>query len=105
MAIAPATTDDVLGTGHPGWVRVVGLALLPFAALVVWLSTTHPERLRLVTPGVIAGDAAWVVASIATIALGWYSGGGIALVVAMAVMVDVWAFLQWSAWRQLRPTH
>lgn len=105
MAIAPNAVDDILDTGRPGWVRIVGVALVPFALLVAWLSTAAPEQMRVLAPWIIAGDASWVIASFATVAVGWYSGGGIALVVAMAVMVDVWAFLQWSAWRQLRPTH
>lgn len=104
MAIAPATVDGLLDTGRPGWVRVVGAALLPFAAFVAWLSTASPDHVRLHTPGIIAGDIGWVVLSIVTVALGWYSGGGVAAVIAMAVLVDVWAFLQWSAWRKLRPT-
>lgn len=95
--------DDLLDTGHPGWVRVVGLGLLPFAAFCWWVSAGSIERLRKETPAIVAGDVAWVVASIVTVLLGWYSGGGVAVVLAMAVVVDVFAVLQFVAWRKLRP--
>lgn len=104
MAVAPGTVDELLGTGHSGWVRLVGLALLPFAALVVWLSTADNEMLRRMTPAIIVGDVGWVVASIATVLLGWYSGSGIAAVLAMALLVDVFALLQFNAVRHLRRT-
>lgn len=102
MAVAPETIDRLLGTGQPGWVRVVGLALLPFAAFVAWLSTTDVRHLRQHTPGIIAGDVGWVAASVVTVLLGWYSGAGIAAVLAMALVVDVFALLQFNAVRHLR---
>lgn len=102
LAIAPNALDDLLGTGYPGWVRVVGLALLPFALSVAWLSTVEQQRLRLFTPAVVAGDLGWVAASIATIVFGWYSAGGAVAVGVMALVVDVYAGLQWWAWRSLR---
>lgn len=104
LAAIPGTVDELLNTGHPEWVRLVGLGLLPFAALCLWLSNQSAETLIAQTPGIVAGDVGWVLASVVTILLGWYSGGGIAAVVAMAVVVDVFAVLQWSAWRKLRST-
>ena len=44
----------------------------------------------------------WVVASAATVLLGWYSGVGVVAVLAMAAIVDVFAVRQWNAWRRLR---
>ena len=102
MAIAPGTVDELLGTGHSGWVRLVGLALLPFAAFVAWLSTADLRQLQLHTPGIVAGDVAWVVASVATIAFGWYSSGGNVAVGAMALAVDVFAGLQLMFWNRIR---
>jgi len=104
LAAVPARVDDLLDTGHPGWIRVVGLALLPFAALCAWVSTASLRQLRRVTPLIIGGDVSWVVASLATVLAGWYSGRGAVAVVAMAAVVDLFALLQWSAWRTLRPT-
>ncbi len=102
MALAPGTVDELLGTGHPGWIRIVGLALLPFAALVAWLSSADRTRLHRYTPEIVVADVTWVVASIATCLLGWYSTEGIVAVGAMAVGVDVFAGLQFVLWRRLR---
>lgn len=102
LAVAPGTIDELLGTGHPGWVRLVGLALLPFAALVAWLSTVDNGLLQRITPAIIAGDVGWVTASIATVLLGWYSGSGVVAVLAMALLVDIFALLQFNAVRHLR---
>ena len=90
---------ETLGTGYPGWVRLVGVALLAFAGLLLWIAAGDRDRLRSQTPAVIAGDAGWVVASIVTLLLGWFSGVGIALVIGMALVVDTFALLQWRAWR------
>jgi hypothetical protein len=101
LTAIPHRIDELLDTGHPGWVRLVGLGLLPFAALCAWLSTASLHQLRRMTPQIVAGDMAWVVASVVTVLLGWYSGGGVVAVLAMAAVVDAFALLQWSAWRRL----
>jgi hypothetical protein len=104
LAAIPERIDELLGTGHPGLVRLVGLGLLPFAALCAWLSTRSREMLRRVTPLIVTGDVAWVIASVVTIMLGWYSGGGAVAVLAMAAIVEVFALLQWTTWRRLPVT-
>lgn len=104
LAVAPHRIDELLDTGHPGWVRIVGLGLLPFAAFYGWVAAGSVATMRRATPWIIAGDLAWVVASVATALAGWYSGGGIVAVLAMAAVVDSFALLQWSAWRQLPGT-
>lgn len=101
MAIAPHAIDDVLDSGRPGWVRLIGVALLPFAAAVAWLSTRSVRHLRTVTPGVIVGDIGWVAASVITVLFGWYSTAGSVGVLAVAAMVELWAVLQWRTWRRL----
>ena len=105
LAIAAGPIDDLLDTGHPGWIRLVGLGLLPFAALCWWVAAGPVQRLRRVTPFIVAGDVDWVIASVVTVLLGWYSGGGIIAVLAMAVVVDTFAVLQFAGWRRLRTTH
>jgi len=102
MAITPGAVDDALGTGHSDWVRLVGLALVPFAALVAWLSTTDRLSLQKYTMGIIVGDVGWVIASVVTVLLGWYGGTGIAVVLAMALAVDAFAIGQFVAVRRLR---
>lgn len=101
-AAAPGAVDDVLDTGHPGWVRLVGIGLVLFAAWVAFTSTRPPRPLLRETYAIIAGDVSWVVASAATVALGWYSAGGVVLVAAVAVMVATWATLQTVHARRVR---
>ena len=101
LALAPASIDEWLGTGHPQWIRLVGVLLVPFALGVAWLSTLERDRLRRHVPAVIAGDVAWVVASLVTVLVGWYDTEGAFLVGAMALAVDVFAGLQWWTWRRL----
>lgn len=104
LALAPHALDDLLGTGHPGWVRLVGIGVVLFGADVWWTSTRPLGKLVRQAPGIIAADAAWVVLSIVTLLLGWFSGWGIAAVIAMALAVDTFAFLQFRSWRVLRTT-
>ena len=92
---------DVLGVDRPGWVRLVGAGLLPFAAALVWVAAGDAERLRRFVPGIVVGDIGWVLASVVTLVAGWYSGVGIALVIAMAVLVDGFAMLQWRGVRAI----
>ncbi|WP_395154625.1 hypothetical protein [Ilumatobacter sp.] len=102
MAAMPETVDDVLGTARPGWIRLVGLGLVGFAAFVGWLSTASPKVLKKLVPQVVLGDVGWVVGSVVTVLLGWYSGAGNVTVLAMAVAVDAFAALQWWLWRRLQ---
>lgn len=104
LAVAGAQIDELLGTGHPGWVRLVGIGLFAFAALCWWTAAGSLDRLRAVTPLIVAGDIAWVVASAATSLLGWFSDGGVVVVLAMAVVVDTFAVLQGVAWRRIWST-
>lgn len=102
MAALPHRVDDILDTGHPGWIRLVGVGLIVFALSVGFASTFDRRKLVATTPAIVAGDIAWVVASLVTVLLGWYSGGGIVAVLAVAAMVETFAVLQWSGLRHLR---
>ena len=104
MTVAAVSIDRLLDTGRPGWVRVVGLGLVAFAAFCWWVASGPRRRLRHETPIIVVGDVGWVIASIGTVLLGWYSGGGAIVVLAMAVVVDMFAVLQFVAWRRLRTT-
>ena len=101
LAVAPAWIDDLLATGHPGWIRLVGIGFLLFAADVFLLSRTDEERLRRWTPAVIAANTVYVAGSVATVLVGWYSTAGAIAVLAGAAMVETLAVLQWRSWRQL----
>lgn len=100
-AFAP-WVDDVLGTGHPGWVRAVGLGLVVFGAAVVFLAGRRASALRRWATIVVAADAAWLAATALAIALGWFSGPGIAVMAAVGVFVGACAVRQWAGIRRLR---
>ena len=101
MALAADWVDDLLGTGHPGWVRLVGLGVALFGIDVLLLSRSSQDQLRRWAPAIVVADTIWVVASVVTILLGWYSTGGAVAVAAMAIAVDTFAVLQWREWRRL----
>jgi len=102
LAIIPGRIDDVLDTGHPGWVRFVGIAFVVFAVDVAWLSLQQVAALRTFTPVVVAMDASYVGASLVTVAVGWYSTGGAVLVAVGAAPVAGFAVLQFLGWQRLR---
>lgn len=101
-ALVPEPLDEVLGTGHPGWVRIVGTGLVVFAVDVAVVAGARHGRLVHWARVVTAADVAWVLASVATIAAGWYRAGGTALVAAVAAMVGFFASRQLVAWRHAR---
>ena len=101
-AVFAPRVDGLLGTGGPGWVRLVGLGLVTFGATVMFVAGRRTTSLRRWTPAVVAADAGWLTATTATIALGWFSGPGIAVMVTVGVFVGGCAIRQWSGVRRLR---
>ena len=93
-AIVPGVLDGILETGMPGWVRVAGLGLVVFALDVAVVAGSRTSWLSRATPFVVIADGAWVIASAATIGLGWYSTPGAAVVGGVAVMVGAFAVTQ-----------
>ena len=82
-------------------VRYAGLALLPFAALVLHLA----GRERVTRTGVLAViglNAAWVAASVLVLLTGWVApnGLGVAFVLVQALAVAVLAELQYTGLRR-----
>src|SRR3546814_411754 len=103
MALAPqalaslclAGPVQLLGIDGAGWIRLVGLALFPFAAMVFWISGRAESRAGLVR-AVCLMDWSWVLGSALLLILGWsaFTWAGAALVDAMAVAVAAYAVLQ-----------
>jgi hypothetical protein len=92
--VAGRQVAELLGTGHVPWVRLVGAGLLGFAAFVLSTALASRARLRRDTPSISAGDAIWVLGTIATVALGWYSTVGAAVMGLVAAMVATFGTLQ-----------
>ena len=93
-AAAPGPIDDILGTGQQGWVRLVGIGLVLFAASVVATSRLDVGQMRRLVPGISAGDGSWVVGSVVAIALGWFSTGGAVVIGLVALMVGAFGVAQ-----------
>ena len=84
-----------LGLDGAGWIRLVGLALFPFASFVLWVSGRPAARPALVR-AICALDWSWVLASAVLLVLGWsaFTWTGAILVDVMAVAVAGYAVLQ-----------
>lgn len=83
------------GLDGAGWIRLVGLALLPFAGLLLWVSVRPASRPALVK-AICVMDWSWVLGSAALLVLGWsaFTWTGAILVDLMAIFVAACAVLQ-----------
>ena len=100
LALDAGVLQQLLGL-PPALLRYAGLALIPFAALLVHLA--RGERLSPSSVwAVIAGNAAWVVASLAVLLTGWIEPNrlGTAFVVAQALAVALLAEVEYAALRR-----
>ena len=98
-AAAPALAPP-LGLPVP-LLREAGIALLPFAALLVWIARA-PRPARGAAWAVVAANALWVVASVALLASGAVSPTalGETFVLAQGAVVAGLAWLQSAALRR-----
>jgi hypothetical protein len=100
MASAAPILESWLGLPAP-LLRVAGIALLPFAAVVGWLALqTSPARVGV--QAIIATNFVWVAASILLLLAGGVNPNalGIAFVVFQAVVVGVLGELQYVGLRR-----
>jgi hypothetical protein len=92
--IVGGPVDSLLGTDATAWVRVVGDGLVVFALFVTLVANGSARTLRRETPAISIGDVAWVIGSVVTIALGWYSTGGAVVMGLVAAMVGGFGLTQ-----------
>ena len=102
--LAGGWTSTLLGTGHAGFVRLVGLGLVVFAFDVAAVAGARVSRLVGWAPVVSIADAVWVAATVLTIAAGWYSTGGGIVVGLVGAMVATFGVTQLCAWQRHRST-
>jgi hypothetical protein len=81
--------------------RETGLFLIAYTALVGWLGT-RPALPKALVAIVVAGNAAWTIASVALLFSGWVTPNvlGEVLVAAQAIVVGVFAELQYVGLRR-----
>jgi hypothetical protein len=81
--------------------RSAGLILFLYAGLVAWLGMRTTLR-RLAVLAVIVGNAIWAVDSLLLLASGWVepTRAGYAFVLAQALVVAMYAQLQWMGLRR-----
>lgn len=104
-AVAPGPVDEILGTGQQGWVQLVGIGLVAFAALVVVTSRLDREQLVRAVPAISLGDGSWVVGTVLATALGWFSTGGAVVMGLVGLMVGVFGIEQALLVRGLSTGH
>jgi hypothetical protein len=103
LALAAGPTLDALLGTPPAVLWPVGLFLVAYAA-VLWVAASR-SRVNLPFVGVvIAGNALWAVASVMIVAGGWWAltSLGVAVVLAQAVAVALFAELQFVGVRRAR---
>jgi hypothetical protein len=101
LVLAAAPLVGVLGLPLD-LLRYVGVFLVPFAGLLVWIATRRVVPLGLVA-AVVIGNLLWVVASVALLLSGWANPTvlGEVFVLAQAAAVLLFAYLEFTAVRAL----
>jgi hypothetical protein len=82
-------------------VLVVAAALVPWVVAVAELARAEDQALRRDTPGVVAGDAAWVLGTAVLLVGGIVDRSGWWLLIPMAAAVAELGATQWMLWRTL----
>ena len=107
LAAAAGPLAPLLGLPEP-LLRVAGLVLLPYAAIVVRIATRNPPS-RDAVRAVVAINLVWVADSLLLLALGPAVAGlspgalGVAFVLFQAAVVLGFAVAQWLALRRAAP--
>lgn len=101
-ATAAGPVADLLGTGHTGAVRVVGLGLMVFALDLALLARARPARLAAGATLVAVADEAWTVGMVVLVAAGAFEPVGAGIALATGVMTALFAWLEWTLGASLR---
>jgi hypothetical protein len=102
LATGGAVLDELLGIPAAVLVPVGGFLVVYAAAL--WFLGTRPRVSRPAVWVVVVGNLLWAAASVVAAAAGWWSptAAGIAVILAQAAAVAVFAELQFTGLRRAR---
>ncbi|MEZ5411662.1 MAG: hypothetical protein R2761_26750 [Acidimicrobiales bacterium] len=101
--VAARWSADRLGLDDTGWVRLVGAGLILFALAVAASSRLRGPALARAARLISGADAAWVAATVAVVAAGVLSTGGVVIAVVMGVgVLDLGLAQLWLASRLAR---
>jgi hypothetical protein len=102
LAAGGAALDELLGIPAAVLVPVGGFLVVYAAAL--WFLGARPRVSRPAVRVVVVGNLLWAAASVVAAAAGWWSptATGIALILAQAAAVGVFAELQYTGLRRSR---
>lgn len=105
MMLGAGLLQDILGVPD-SLLYYAGLSLLPFAALLVYLATRE-SLARPVIWAVIVYNALWAIDSILLLFTGWVAPTalGYAFISAQAVVVAIFAELQYLGLRRLQTSY
>ena len=96
---AAGTLADFIGVPSPEPVLAVGVHLLLFAGLLVFLASRAALSVAIVI-AVVAADIGWVLATLGVIYVDLFTRAGAALALAIASIVLSFALLQWLGLRR-----
>lgn len=102
--LAAGPVDELLGADSIGWVRIVGVGLVAFAAVVVFVARSSRRTLQAEAPVISVGDLAWVVGTVVAIGAGWFSTAGATAMAGVAALVGGFGLAQWTLARRMRQT-
>ena len=103
--VIPGRVVDLLDAGNVMIVRIVAGGLVAFALFVAWISTRDVEVLHRESLMISMGDLGWVVASVALVAVGVFSTGGVVATLVVAALVADFAAAQlWTRSRLVAPS-
>lgn len=102
LLVAAEPVAEVLGVGDVAVVRATGALLIGFAGAVLVVASLRPSLLERFGLLVSIADVGWVVATVGTVALGWFSATGAALAGGVGLVVGGLAVVQLRARHGLR---